>query len=40
MVGLVAKEMYIAQLSEELNNPDQARKWVGRWLSRHKQLEQ
>ncbi len=40
MVGLVAKEMYIAQLSEELNTPDQARKWVGRWLSRHKQLEQ
>ena len=40
MVGLVAKEMYIAQLSEELNSPDQARKWVGRWLSRHKQLEE
>jgi tRNA nucleotidyltransferase/poly(A) polymerase len=40
MVGLVAKEMYIAQLSEELNTPDRARKWVGRWLSRHKQLEQ
>jgi poly(A) polymerase len=40
MVGLVAKEMYIAQLSEELNTSEQARKWVGRWLSRHKQLEQ
>jgi len=40
MVGLVAQEMYIAQLSEELNSTDQARKWVGKWLRRHKQLEQ
>ncbi|RKY10319.1 MAG: hypothetical protein DRP65_06820 [Planctomycetota bacterium] len=39
MVGLVAKEMYIAQLSEELNTSGQARKWVGEWLRRHKQLE-
>ncbi|MHC5060475.1 MAG: CCA tRNA nucleotidyltransferase [Planctomycetota bacterium] len=40
MVGLVAREMYIAQLSEKLTAPGQAEKWVAAWLDRHKQLEQ
>ncbi len=40
MVGLVAKEMYIAQLGEELNTPAQARKWVVNWLRRHECLEE
>jgi poly(A) polymerase len=39
MVGLVAEEMYIAQLAEQLHNPDQARQWVSMWLHRHEQLE-
>ena len=38
MVGLVAEEMYIAQLGEELRTPDQARRWVTQWLRKHEQL--
>ncbi|HIJ71314.1 MAG TPA: CCA tRNA nucleotidyltransferase [Planctomycetes bacterium] len=36
MVGLVAQEMYIAQLAEELSTPDQAGRWVAQWLKQHK----
>jgi poly(A) polymerase len=38
MVGLVAEEMYIAQLGEELRTPDQAWRWVTQWLRKHEQL--
>jgi len=38
MVGLVAEEMYIAQLAEEINTPNQARRWVVQWLRRHERL--
>ena len=40
MVGLVAREMYIAQLSEELKTHSQGQKWVKRWLAKHKGLGQ
>ena len=39
MVGLLAEEMYIAQLSEKLNDKQQARRWVKKWLLRHEQIE-
>ena len=35
MVGLVAEELYIAQLSEELSTDRQARRWVTQWLRQH-----
>jgi len=38
MVGLVAQEMYIAQLAEELSTGHQARRWVAQWLRQHEQL--
>lgn len=39
MVGLVCEEMYIAQLGEKINTPDQARNWVSRWLKKHEGVE-
>jgi len=38
MVGLVAQEMYIAQLAEELSTPNQAKRWVAKWLQQHERL--
>ena len=32
MVGKVGRQMYDAQLNEQLENPDQARQWVADWL--------
>lgn len=40
MVGLLAEEMYIAQLSEHITTSAQARRWVADWLGRHERLEQ
>jgi hypothetical protein len=39
MVGLVSKEMYIAQLDEKLHNKTDAKNWVKKWLKKHKQLK-
>jgi poly(A) polymerase len=33
-VGHLAQEMYIAQLEGHITTPDQARQWVGDWLTR------
>lgn len=38
MVGHVGREMYIAQLSERINTPEQAREWVSAWLDDHKEI--
>ena len=38
MVGLLSREMYVAQLSEELHTASQAKKWVKNWLERHGDL--
>ena len=38
MVGLVGKEMYIAQLDERLYDVDSARQWVQNWLQNHRRL--
>jgi len=35
MVGRLARELYIAQLSEEIQTPLQARRWVQQWLDNH-----
>lgn len=35
MVGRLARELYIAQLSEEIQTPLQARRWVQQWLENH-----
>jgi poly(A) polymerase len=39
MVGLVEKEMYIAQLDEKLHNKTDAKNWVKKWLKKHESLE-
>jgi len=39
MVGVLGREMYIAQLSEELRTVSQAKLWVKKWLERHGDLE-
>jgi poly(A) polymerase len=39
MVGTLSREMYIAQLSEELQTVNQAKRWVKRWLQKHIDLE-
>jgi poly(A) polymerase len=39
MVGVLSREMYIAQLSEELQTGSQAKLWVKQWLERHGDLE-
>lgn len=39
MVGLVSREMYIAQLGEELKDPEDAKDWVMDWVKRHKKLK-
>ena len=39
MVGLVEKEMYIAQLDEKLHNKTDAKNWVKKWLKKHKPLK-
>lgn len=39
MVGLVGREMYIAQLAEELKDSDGAKMWVSGWLKRHKDMK-
>ncbi|MBN1818156.1 MAG: CCA tRNA nucleotidyltransferase [Sedimentisphaerales bacterium] len=39
MVGLVAQEMYIAQLAEQINTPAEAREWVRNWLAEHHRRE-
>ena len=40
MVGLLAEEMYIAQLEEEIKSASQARKWARKWLDKYEQMEQ
>lgn len=35
MVGRLARELYIAQLAEEIQTPNQARRWVQQWLEKH-----
>jgi poly(A) polymerase len=35
MVGRLGREMYIAQLAEEIADPNQARQWVQNWLKNH-----
>ncbi|HOK66140.1 MAG TPA: CCA tRNA nucleotidyltransferase [Anaerohalosphaeraceae bacterium] len=35
MVGRLARELYIAQLAEEIQTPHQARRWVQQWLEKH-----
>lgn len=37
MVGRLAREMYIAQLAEEIHTPRQARQWASDWLKKHHQ---
>ncbi len=39
MVGLVARQMYIEQLSEHLHDAEQTRQWVKRWLKNHRQFD-
>ena len=34
-LGQLAEEMYIAQLEDTLNTPQQAKEWAHRWLKRH-----
>ena len=34
MVGLLSREMYIAQLSEEIHTPTQAKLWAKKWLEK------
>jgi len=36
MVGLAGREMYIAQLGEEITTARQARRWVADWLKKHR----
>ena len=36
MVGRLSREMYIAQLAEEIGTAEQARRWVQGWLEKHK----
>ncbi len=38
MVGLVGREMYPAQLSEEVQNSEQADEWVKIWPEKHKEI--
>ena len=40
MVGLLAEEMYIAQLAEQLITPEQAKRWAKKWLAGHRRLRQ
>ncbi len=35
-VGLLSKELYVAQLSEHIHSKAQAREWVEHWLGKHK----
>jgi poly(A) polymerase len=39
MVGLASREMYIAQLGEQITTADQARLWVADWLKKHRNLQ-
>ena len=34
MVGLVHREMYVAQLGEEIGTVEEAQEWVRRWLEK------
>ena len=38
-VGQLSREMYIEQLSEHLETPEQARIWVRKWLKHHEPLD-
>ena len=38
-LGRLAREMYIAQLEGEIKTAEQARKWVRKWLQRHKKID-
>jgi poly(A) polymerase len=40
MMGRLSREMYIAQLAEEIASPAQARQWVQNWLEKHVTTEQ
>jgi tRNA nucleotidyltransferase/poly(A) polymerase len=40
MVGRLGREMYIAQLAEEISSPAEARQWVKNWLVIHVNAEQ
>ncbi|MBE0536415.1 MAG: hypothetical protein IH624_12165, partial [Phycisphaerae bacterium] len=35
MVGLAHREMYIAQLGDEIENAGEAEQWVRKWLEKH-----
>ncbi len=37
MVGRLARELYIAQLAEEIETAEQARQWAAEWLRRHRE---
>ncbi len=39
MVGLASREMYIAQLGEQITTTGQARQWVANWLKKHRNLQ-
>lgn len=39
MVGLAGREMYIAQLGEQITTARQARLWVNNWLRKHRNLQ-
>ncbi|RKY06087.1 MAG: hypothetical protein DRP66_09490, partial [Planctomycetota bacterium] len=38
MVGLASREMYIAQLGEQITDARQAKQWVADWLKKHRNL--
>jgi poly(A) polymerase len=40
MVGRLGREMYIAQLAEEIATPAQARQWAQNWLKKHVTIDQ
>ena len=39
MVGQLARELYIAQLAEEIQTPQQARLWAQQWIQKHNETE-
>jgi len=37
-LGQLAQEMYIAQLEGQFQNREQAKRWVQKWLEKHKTI--
>ncbi len=37
-VGLLAEELYLAQLEGQVHTPSQARQWASRWLEHHRDI--